>query len=320
MKTALITGVAGQDGLLLSKFLLSKGYRVVGLERSGNAAILDRIRDILDQIILVRGSIQDQSLLVRLLEEYDPCEVYNLAAHSFVPSSWGQAILTGEINALGVTRILEAIRSVNPKIRFYQASSSEVFGNAVETPQNENTPFRPRSPYGVAKAYGHSITVNYREMFGLYAVSGILYNHESPFRGPEFVTRKISLGAVNIKLGKARELRLGNLEARRDWGYAGDYVQAMWLMLQQSKAEDYVIGTGEIHSVREFCEIAFARLGLDYREYVIVDPRFYRPNEDTLLVADASKAHRQLGWRPSVNFCELVEMMVDADWMALSHS
>ncbi len=320
MKTALITGVAGQDGLLLSKFLLSKGYRVVGLERSGNAAILDRIRDILDQIILVRGSIQDQSLLVRLLEEYDPCEVYNLAAHSFVPSSWGQAILTGEINALGVTRILEAIRSVNPKIRFYQASSSEVFGNAVETPQNENTPFRPRSPYGVAKAYGHSITVNYREMFGLYAVSGILYNHESPFRGLEFVTRKISLGAVNIKLGKARELRLGNLEARRDWGYAGDYVQAMWLMLQQSKAEDYVIGTGEIHSVREFCEIAFARLGLDYREYVIVDPRFYRPNEDTLLVADASKAHRQLGWRPSVNFCELVEMMVDADWMALSHS
>jgi len=320
MKTALITGVAGQDGLLLSKFLLSKGYRVVGLERSGNAAILDRIRDILDQIILVRGSIQDQSLLVRLLEEYDPCEVYNLAAHSFVPSSWGQAILTGEINALGVTRILEAIRSVNPKIRFYQASSSEVFGNAVETPQNENTPFRPRSPYGVAKAYGHSITVNYREMFGLYAVSGILYNHESPFRGLEFVTRKISLGAVNIKLGKARELRLGNLEARRDWGYAGDYVQAMWLMLQQSKAEDYVIGTGEIHSVREFCEIAFARLGLDYREYVIVDPRFYRPNEDTLLVADASKARRQLGWRPSVNFCELVEMMVDADWMALSHS
>lgn len=318
MKTALITGIAGQDGYYLTKLLLSEGYRVIGLERPLSPKALERIKDIVDNITLIRGTIQDQSLIVKVLEEYEPSEVYNFAAQSFVPSSWGQAVLTGEVTALGVTRLLEGIRSVNPKIKFYQASSSEIFGNAREVPQTETTPFQPRSPYGVAKAYGHWITVNYRESFGLYAVSGILYNHESPFRGPQFVTRKITLGAASIKLGKSKELHLGNLDARRDWGYAGDYVQAMWKMLQQSKAEDYVIGTGQTHTVREFCETAFNILGLDYRNHIVEDPRFYRPNEEALLVADPGKAHRQLGWKPAVEFRELIEMMVDADLKTLS--
>jgi GDPmannose 4,6-dehydratase len=313
MKTALITGIAGQDGLLLTKLLLSKGYRVVGLERALGAMVLERVRDILDNVVLVRGTIQDQSLIVKVLEEYEPAEVYNFAAQSFVPSSWGQAILTGEVTALGVTRILEAIRSVNPAIRFYQASSSEVFGNASETPQSETTPFHPRSPYGVAKAYGHWITVNYRESFGLHANSGILYNHESPYRGSQFVTRKITLGVAGIKAGKLHELHLGNLDARRDWGFAGDYVRAMWLMLQQAEASDYVIGTGQTHAVRDFCEMAFNRVGLDYRDYVVEDKRFFRPDESSMLVANPGKAKSKLGWEPSVGFQELVEMMVDAD-------
>jgi GDPmannose 4,6-dehydratase len=320
MKTALITGIAGQDGILLTKLLLSKGYRVVGLEHPMGVRGLERIKDILDQITVIRGTIQDQSLLVKVLEEYEPLEVYNFAAQSFVPSSWGQAVLTGEVTALGVTRLLEAIRSTNSKIKFYQASSSEVFGHAREIPQRETTPFQPRSPYGVAKAYGHWITVNYRESFGLYAVSGILYNHESPFRGPQFVTRKISMGVAGIKLGRSRDLRLGNLDARRDWGYAGDYVRAMWMMLQQKEAEDYVIGTGQTHTVREFCDIAFKLVGLDYRNYVIEDPRFYRPNEEADLVADPNKALRLLGWSPVVGFKELVEMMIEADIKVLSQS
>jgi GDPmannose 4,6-dehydratase len=313
MKTALITGIAGQDGILLTKLLLSKGYRVVGLERPLSAMALERVKDILDDIILIRGTIQDQSLIVKVLEEYEPSEVYNFAAQSFVPSSWNQAVLTGEVTALGVTRLLEAIRSVNPAIKFYQASSSEVFGNAREVPQNETTPFQPRTPYGVAKAYGHWITVNYRESFGLHASSGILYNHESPYRGTQFVTRKITLGAAGIKAGKFHDLHLGNLDARRDWGFAGDYVRAMWMMLQQPEANDYIIGTGQTHTVREFCEAAFNYVGLNYQNYVVEDPRFFRPAETSVLVADPSKAYQKLGWEPVVEFKELVEMMVDAD-------
>jgi GDPmannose 4,6-dehydratase len=313
MKTALITGIAGQDGILLTKLLLSKGYRLVGLERPLSAMALERVKDILDDIILVRGTIQDQSLIVKVLEEYEPSEVYNFAAQSFVPSSWNQAVLTGEVTALGVTRLLEAIRSVNPVIKFYQASSSEVFGNAREVPQSETTPFQPRSPYGVAKAYGHWITVNYRESFGLHASSGILYNHESPYRGTQFVTRKITLGAAGIKAGKFHDLHLGNLDARRDWGFAGDYVRAMWMMLQQPEANDYIIGTGKTHTVREFCETAFNYVGLNYQNYVVEDPRFFRPAETSVLVADPSKAYKKLGWKPVVGFKELVEMMVDAD-------
>jgi GDPmannose 4,6-dehydratase len=313
MKTALITGIAGQDGILLTKLLLSKGYRVVGLERPLSAMALERVKDILDDIILIRGTIQDQSLIVKVLEEYEPSEVYNFAAQSFVPSSWNQAVLTGEVTALGVTRLLEAIRSVNPAIKFYQASSSEVFGNPREVPQNETTPFQPRTPYGVAKAYGHWITVNYRESFGLHASSGILYNHESPYRGTQFVTRKITLGAAGIKAGKFHDLHLGNLDARRDWGFAGDYVRAMWMMLQQPEANDYIIGTGKTHTVREFCEAAFNYVGLNYQNYVVEDPRFFRPAETSVLVADPSKAYQKLGWEPVVEFKELVEMMVDAD-------
>ena len=313
MPTALITGITGQDGSYLAELLLKKGYRVVGVARRSSTVTYERINHLLDNITVVQGDLHDQGSLLSLLEEYEPIEVYNLAAQSFVPTSWGQPALTGDITALGVTRILEAIRFVNPKIRFYQASSSEMFGKVTEVPQRETTPFYPRSPYGVAKVYGHWITVNYRESFDMFATSGILFNHESPRRGLEFVTRKISDGAARIKLGMAKELRLGNLEAQRDWGFAGDYVRAMWLMLQQDHPDNYVIGTGETHSVREFCEIAFSHVGLDYKEYVVVDERFYRPAEVDLLISDPSKARTQLKWNPEISFKQLVTMMVDSD-------
>jgi GDPmannose 4,6-dehydratase len=313
MPTALITGVTGQDGSYLAELLLSKCYQVVGMVRRSSTVTFERIEQIVDQITVVSGDLHDQSSLVNVLEEYKPTEVYNLAAQSFVPTSWSQAVLTGEVTAMGVTRLLEAIRLVDPKIRFYQASSSEMFGKVLEVPQRESTPFYPRSPYGVAKVYGHWITVNYRESYDMFAVSGILFNHESPRRGLEFVTRKISRGAAMIKLGLLKELRLGNLEARRDWGFAGDYVEAIWLMLQQENPDNYVIGTGETHAVREFCEIAFSHLSLDYKDYVVQDPRFYRPAEVDLLVSDPTKARMELKWEQSVNFDELVYMMVDAD-------
>jgi GDPmannose 4,6-dehydratase len=313
MPTALITGITGQDGSYLAELLLKKGYRVVGVARRSSTVNTERINHILDDITVVQGDLQDQGSLLSLLEEYKPDEVYNLAAQSFVPTSWNQPALTGDVTALGVTRMLEAIRFVNPKIRFYQASSSEMFGKVQEVPQRETTPFYPRSPYGVAKMYGHWITVNYRESFNIFATSGILFNHESPRRGLEFVTRKISDGAVRIKLGLAKELRLGNLESQRDWGFAGDYVEAMWLMLQQDQADNYVIGTGETHSVSEFCEIAFSHLGLDYKEYVVQDDRFYRPAEVDLLISDPSRARAILKWEPAVSFRDLVTMMVDAD-------
>jgi len=313
MPTALITGVTGQDGSYLAELLLSKGYRVVGVARRSSTVTNERINHLLDNITIVQGDLHDQGSLLSFLEEYKPTEVYNLAAQSFVPTSWNQPALTGDITALGVTRMLEAIRFVNPKIRFYQASSSEMFGKVVEVPQKETTPFYPRSPYGVAKAYGHWITVNYRESFDMFAVSGILFNHESPRRGLEFVTRKIADGVARIKLGMAKELRLGNLEAQRDWGFAGDYVEAMWRMMQQDKPDNFVIGMGEDHSVREFCEIAFGHVGLDYKEFVVQDERFYRPAEVDLLIADPSKARSALGWEPAVGFKELVTMMVDAD-------
>ena len=318
MPTALITGITGQDGSYLAELLLSKRYRVIGVARRSSTVTYERIEHLLDDITVVQGDLHDQGSLLALLEEYKPTEVYNLAAQSFVPTSWNQPALTGEITALGVTRILEAIRFVNPKIRFYQASSSEMFGKVVEVPQCETTAFYPRSPYGVAKVYGHWITVNYRESFNMFAASGILFNHESPRRGLEFVTRKISDGVARIKLGRARELRLGNLESQRDWGFAGDYVEAMWRMLQQDKAENYVVGMGETHSVREFCEIAFSHLDLDYNNYVIQDEKFYRPAEVDLLISDPSKARAVLGWEPSVTFKELVTMMVDADMKRLS--
>ena len=313
MPTALITGITGQDGSYLAEFLLSKGYRVVGMVRRSSTINFERIEHIQDQIELVQGDLHDQSSLMDILAEYKPDEVYNLAAQSFVATSWRQPVLTGEVTAIGVTRLLEAVRLTCPQARFYQASSSEMFGKVREVPQKETTPFYPRSPYGVAKVYGHWITVNYRESYGMFAVSGILFNHESPRRGLEFVTRKITYGVAKIKLGLAKELRLGNLEARRDWGYAGDYVRAMWLMLQQDEPEDFVIGTGETHSVREFCEIAFSHVGLDYRDYVVQDPRFFRPAEVDLLVSDPTKARQKLGWAPTVSFEELVKMMVDAD-------
>lgn len=313
MPTALITGITGQDGSYLAELLLSKGYRVVGMTRRSSTVTYERINHLLDDITLVQGDLHDQGSLLGLMEEYEPAEVYNLAAQSFVPTSWNQPALTGDITALGVTRILEAIRFVNPKIRFYQASSSEMFGKVMEVPQRESTPFYPRSPYGVAKVYGHWITVNYRESFDMFTTSGILFNHESPRRGLEFVTRKISDGVVKIKLGMAKELRLGNLEAQRDWGFAGDYVDAMWRMLQQDKPDSYVIGMGETHSVREFCEIAFGHVGLDYRDFVIQDERFYRPAEVDLLISDPTKARTELGWVPAVGFKDLVTMMVDAD-------
>ena len=318
MPTAIITGITGQDGSYLAELLLKKGYRVIGVARRSSTVNYERINNIVDDISVVQGDLQDQGSLLSLLEEYKPSEVYNLAAQSFVPTSWNQPALTGDVTALGVTRMLEAIRFVNPKIRFYQASSSEMFGKVMEVPQSENTPFYPRSPYGVAKVYGHWITVNYRESFDMFATSGILFNHESPRRGMEFVTRKISNAAASIKLGKTKELRLGNLEAQRDWGFAGDYVEGMWLMLQQAEARDYVLGTGETHSVREFCEAAFNHVGLDYRDFVIQDQRFYRPAEVDLLVADPARARRELGWQPRVGFADLVDMMVDADLKRVS--
>ncbi|CAG0953915.1 GDPmannose 4,6-dehydratase [Anaerolineales bacterium] len=317
MPTALITGITGQDGSYLAELLLTKGYRVIGVARRSSTVNTERINHILDDIMVVQGDLQDQGSLLSLLEEYKPDEVYNLAAQSFVPTSWNQPALTGDVTALGVTRMLEAIRFVNPKIRFYQASSSEMFGKVQEVPQKESTPFYPRSPYGVAKMYGHWITINYRESFDIFATSGILFNHESPRRGLEFVTRKISNGVARIKFGLAKELRLGNLEAQRDWGFAGDYVEAMWLMLQQDHADNYVIGTGETHSVREFCEIAFSHVGLDYNQYVIQDDKYYRPAEVDLLISDPSKARVVLKWEPAVSFKELVTMMVDADMQRL---
>ena len=318
MPVALITGITGQDGSYLADFLLAKGYKVVGMVRRSSTVSFERIQHIQDDITIIQGDLHDQSSLVDVMEEYQPDEVYNLAAQSFVPTSWNQPVLTGEVTALGVTRILEAIRLSNPKARFYQASSSEMFGKVREVPQRETTPFYPRSPYGVAKVYGHWITVNYRESYNLYTVSGILFNHESPRRGLEFVTRKITYSAARIKLGLTKELRLGNLEARRDWGFAGDYVEGMWLMLQQDKPADYVLGTGITHSVREFCEAAFSYLGLDYNDYLVQDPRFYRPAEVDLLIADPSNANAKLGWQPRVGFQELVQMMVNVDLRRVS--
>lgn len=313
MPTALITGITGQDGSYLAELLLAKGYRVVGMVRRSSTVTYERIHHLLDDITVIQGDVTDQGSLLSIFEDHEPTEVYNLAAQSFVPVSWNQPALTGDVTAIGVTRMLEAIRFVNPRIKFYQASSSEMFGKVLEVPQRETTPFYPRSPYGVAKVYGHWISVNYRESFGMFAVSGILFNHESPRRGLEFVTRKISDSVARIKLGLAKELRLGNLEARRDWGFAGDYVNAMWMMLQQETPDDFVIGTGETHSVREFCEEAFCHVGLDYKEFVVQDERFYRPAEVDLLVSNPGKARQVLGWEPSVNFKQLVKVMVDAD-------
>lgn len=312
-KKALITGITGQDGSYLAELLLENGYEVIGLVRRSSSPNHERIRHLAGKISLVSGDLLDSASLIQILKEYRPREVYNLAAQSFVAASFTQPLYTAEVTGLGVTRLLEAIRAVDPEIRFYQASSSEIFGKAEEVPQKETTPLHPRSPYGVAKAYGHWITVNYREAYRLYACSGILFNHESPRRGLEFVTRKISHGAAKIKLGLAKEIRLGNLEARRDWGYAGDYVRAMWLMLQQPKAEDFVIATGQDHSVQEFAELAFGHLGLSWKDYVVVDPQFLRPAEVDHLVGDASKSRKILGWQPTVSFEELVKMMVDAD-------
>jgi GDPmannose 4,6-dehydratase len=312
-KTALITGITGQDGSYLAEFLLSQGYTVVGMVRRSSTVNFGRIEHIQERVLLAHGDLLDQTSLIDIMREYRPDEIYNLAAQSFVPISWKQPVLTGEFTALGVTRMLEAMRNVVPEARFYQASSSEMFGKVREVPQNEQTPFYPRSPYGVAKVYGHWITVNYRESYDLFACSGILFNHESPRRGLEFVPRKVTHGAALIELGLAKELRLGNLQARRDWGYAGDYVKAMWQMLQQDVADDYVVGTGETHSVQELCETAFGHLDLDWEAYVVVDPQFYRPAEVDLLVSDPSRARQELGWEPEVSFAELVQMMVAAD-------
>jgi GDPmannose 4,6-dehydratase len=310
---AIITGITGQDGSYLAELLLEKGYEVYGLVRRSSTEKFERINHIKDRLNLIQADLADQVSLTEAVGDIRPREVYNLAAQSFVPVSWNQPLLTGDITALGVTRILEAVRKVSKDIRFYQASSSEMFGHVRETPQTENTPFYPRSPYGVAKVYGHWITVNYRESYGMYACSGILFNHESPRRGLEFVTRKITDGVARVKLGLTNELRLGNLEAKRDWGYAGDYVRAMWMMLQQEEPEDYVIATEETHSVRDFCELAFARLGLDFNEYVKVDPKFYRPAEVHVLLGDCAKAKEKLGWERECSFADLVNRMVDAD-------
>jgi GDPmannose 4,6-dehydratase len=313
MPKALITGITGQDGSYLAEYLLEKDYQVVGMARRTSTLNFHRIAHIQDQIKLVPGDLGDQVSLIHLLEEHQPDEVYNLAAQSFVQTSWNQPVFTGDVTALGVTRILDAIRFVNSKIRFYQASSSEMFGKVVEVPQSESTPFYPRSPYGVAKVYGHWITINYRESYDLHATSGILFNHESPRRGLEFVTRKITHHVAKIKLGLANEVRLGNLDSQRDWGYAGDYVRAMWLMLQQDSPEDYVVATGETHSVQEFLEEAFGYVNLDWHDHVVQDPRYMRPAEVDLLVGDPTKASKKLGWEPSISFRELVRMMVDAD-------
>jgi GDPmannose 4,6-dehydratase len=311
--TALITGITGQDGSYLAELLLGKGYRVIGMVRRSSTTAYERIAHIVDQVRFVSADLLDQHSLVDAVREHQPDEIYNLAAQSFVGTSWTQPVLTGEFTGLGVTRMLEAAKKAAPAARFYQASSSEMFGKVVETPQRETTPFYPRSPYGVAKVYGHWITVNYRESFDMYAVSGILFNHESPRRGLEFVSRKVTDGVARIRLGLQTELRLGNLDARRDWGFAGDYVEAMWMMLQQPSPDDYVVGMGVTRSVRELCEIAFATAGLDYRDHVVQDEKFFRPAEVDLLVADASKARATLGWAPRVTFEELVEMMVEAD-------
>ena len=312
-RRALITGITGQDGSYLAEFLLEQGYEVLGLIRRSSTVNFERISHIQDRLTLVSGDLLDEMSLVSALREYRPTEIYNLAAQSFVPTSWTQPVFTGEVTALGVTRLLDAIRIADPDIRFYQASSSEMFGKVREVPQRETTPLYPRSPYGVAKVYGHWITVNYRESYGLHATSGILFNHESPRRGLEFSTRKIAYGVARIKLGLEGELRLGNLEARRDWGWAPDYVRAMWMMLQQDEPDDYVISTGETHSVREFAEIAFAHVGLDYRDFVVQDERFMRPAEVDLLIGDPTKAREKLGWRPGFDFPMLVAQMVDAD-------
>jgi GDPmannose 4,6-dehydratase len=313
MKTALITGITGQDGSYLAELLLEKGYRVAGLIRRSSTVNFERIAHFQDRVELISGDLTDQSSLIGALQQCEPDEVYNLAAQSFVQTSWTQPVLTGDVTALGVTRVLEAIRMVNPRIRFYQASSSEMFGKVQAVPQREDTPFYPRSPYGVAKLYGHWATINHRESYDLFAVSGILFNHESPRRGLEFVTRKVTDAVARISLGRQEELRLGNLEAQRDWGFAGDYVRAMWLMLQQEEPTDYVIATGETHSVRELVEVAFARVGLDWEKHVVQDERFMRPAEVDLLIGDPDRAKTELGWEPRVDFRELVEMMVDAD-------
>jgi len=312
-KTALVTGITGQDGSYLAEYLLDQGYSVYGLIRRTSVQMLGRISHLRDRVELLNGDLLDQNSLINAIADSKPDEIYNLAAQSFVPASFSQPVLTGEFTALGVTRILEAIRVVNPKIRFYQASSSEMFGKVEAVPQSEQTKFHPRSPYGVAKMYGHWITVNFRESYGMFAVSGILFNHESPRRGPEFVTRKITLAAARIKAGLQKELKLGNLDARRDWGYTGDFVRAMHMMLQQREPIDFVIGTGETHTVREFVELAFSQVGLDWQRYVVTDPRLVRPAEVDLLIADPRKAREELGWEPKVGFRELVKMMVDAD-------
>jgi GDPmannose 4,6-dehydratase len=319
-KRALITGITGQDGSYLAELLLEKDYEVVGLVRRTSTVNLERIAHLGDRITLVPGDLHDETSLITVLRDHRPGEVYNLAAQSFVHSSWSLPVLTGETTALGVTRLLDAIRLVDPEIRFYQASSSEMFGKVQETPQTESTPFYPRSPYGVAKVYGHWITVNYRESYGLFATSGILFNHESPRRGLEFVTRKVSDGVARIKLGLANELRLGNLDAERDWGYAADYVKAMWLMLQQDEPDNFVVASGETHAIRELCEIAFTAVGLDWQDHVVVDERFYRPAEVDRLVGNATKAEGVLGWRREVGFEQLVQMMVEADLAAVSDS
>ena len=318
-KVALITGITGQDGSYLAEFLLEKGYKVYGMVRRSSMEKHERISHIIDRVHLIQGDLLDQYSLISALKISQPTEVYNLAAQSFVPTSWAQPVLTAEFTAIGVTRMLESIRLVDPKIKFYQASSSEMYGKVRETPQTELTPFYPRSPYGVAKAYGHYITVNYRESYDLFAVSGILFNHESPRRGLEFVTRKVTDGVARIKLGLAKELRLGNLDARRDWGFAGDYVQAMWLMLQQDSPDDYVIATGEAHSVQELVEVAFEQAGLEWQSSVKLDKACIRPAEVDLLIGDPSKAKKQLGWTPTVSFQKMIRMMVDADIERLSH-
>lgn len=318
MKRALITGIDGQDGSYLAELLLEKGYRVIGWIPASVAVSLENIEPILDRISLVKGSLADQESLLGLLGEYHPHEIYNLAAPSSPAASWDDPVMVGDMAGLGVGRLLEAIRLVVPQARFYQASSSELFGAPLDEPQNETTPFQPRNPYGIAKLYAHWMTARYRERHKLFTVSGILYNHESPRRGSGFVTRKITLGAVRIKLGMAKELRLGNLAARRDWGFAGDYVRAIWMMLQQERPDDFVIGSGKVHSVGEFCELAFRALDLDYRDYVVQDAQFYRQPEEHQLVADARKARRTLGWRPQVSFEQLVTMMVEADYRRLS--
>ena len=312
-KRALITGITGQDGSYLAELLLEHGYDIYGMTRRSSTNSFDRIAHIIDKVTLLSGDLLDEHSLASAIREAQPDEIYNLAAQSFVPTSWSQPVLTAEFTAVGVNRLLEAMRTVKPDARFYQASSSEMFGKVVETPQTEKTPFYPRSPYGVAKVFGHWITVNYRESYGLFACSGILMNHESERRGLEFVTRKVTDGVARIKLGKASELRMGNLDAKRDWGYAGDYVRAMWLMLQQDEPDDYVIATGETRTVGELVETAFAYAGLDWRKHVVLDPKFIRPAEVDILVGDASKARKKLGWKPQVTFKEMIERMVDAD-------